>query len=226
MSLALPSSGADVVSGPVETALPIARKATVEDLPALHALWQRAELPWNELEKFVTEFQVVPGEDGMLAGAIGLQVDGTEGLLHSEAIFPGVDADEVRAALWTRMQIVARNLGAVRLWTLEDAPFWASVFARADKASAEGLKASFRDPEAAWLTFQLVDPARAQKLVDEQLALWEATRQSDSENLLDTIQRVRTAAFAIAGIVIAAMILMVVYVVLKRPDIAQRFLGR
>ncbi|KAB2655708.1 MAG: hypothetical protein DVB31_16170 [Verrucomicrobia bacterium] len=209
----------------VEPSGPSARKATIEDLPALHALWQRAGLPWNELERFVNEFQVVPGEEGLLVGAIGLQLDGAEGLLHSEAIFPGVDADEIRAALWRRAQIVARNQGAIRLWTLEDAPFWTGVFVRADKAAIEGLRASFRDPEASWSVHQLVDPARAQKLVDEQVAVWEASRQADSENLLDTIQRVRTAAFAIAGVLIAGMIFMIVYLGLRRPDVFRKILG-
>ncbi len=232
MSLALPSRPGNVASGsvepedPLEASRPVARKATVDDLPALQALWQRASLPWLELEKFVTEFQVVPGIDGLLLGAIGLQLDGSEGLVHSEAIFPGVEGDEIRAALWKRMQIVARNLGAIRLWTLEDASFWAAVFVEADPAARDGLKASFRDPDAAWLVHQLVDPARAQKLLDEQVAVWEATRQADSENLLDSIHRIRTGAFVIAGTVIAIMILMVVYVGLRRPDIFHRFLGR
>jgi hypothetical protein len=146
-------------------------------------------------------------------------------LLHSEAIFPGTEADEIRAALWKRIQIVARNLGAIRLWTLEDAPFWSAIFLRAEPAAIAGLKAAFRDPEAAWQVHQLVDPARAQKLLDEQVAVWEATRQADSENLLETIRRVRTGAFALAGFLIALMLLMIVYLGMRRPDLLRRVIG-
>ncbi len=226
MNQTLPGAGSDVASSPVEPIRPAARKANVDDLPALQALWQRAGLPWIELERFVTEFQVVPGEEGQLQGAIGLQLDGSEGLLHSEAIFPGTDADAIRAELWGRMQIVARNLGVARLWTLEDAPFWCHTFVRADPAAIQGLQAGFRDPEAAWLVCQLVDPARAQKLLDERLALWEASRQSESENLLETIGRIRTFAFTVAGVLIGGMLLMVVWVLMRRPDVLHRVIGR
>ena len=226
MSLALPCPRSDVTSASVEPIRPVARKATLDDLPALHALWQRAGLPWSELERFVTEFQVVPGDDGLLQGAVGLQIDGSEALLHSEAIFPGTDADEIRAASWTRMQIVARNQGVARLWTLEDAPFWKATFVRADPAAVQGLQAAFRDPEADWLVFQLVDPVRAQKLVDERLALWEANRHADSDELLNKINLIRTLAFTAAGLLIGAMLLMVVFVLVKRPDLLQRLMGR
>ena len=49
------------------------RRATVDDLPALHALWLAAQLPADKLKDRVTEFQVVEA-DGKFAGAIGVQI--------------------------------------------------------------------------------------------------------------------------------------------------------
>ena len=90
MTPTLPFTVSDVASLSVEDVPIRARRATVEDLPALQALWQRADLPWDQLDRFVTEFLVVPGEeDGMLLAAIGLQVDSDQALAHSEAILPG-----------------------------------------------------------------------------------------------------------------------------------------
>lgn len=203
-----------------------ARRATVDDLPALHALWQRAGLPWEQLERYVTEFIVAANEDGLVLAAIGLQADGDQGLVHSEAMAPGDIDEAIRAALWQRLQIVARNHGVARLWTLEDAPFWQATFLRATPADIAQLKASFADGEAAWSLFTLVDPARAQRLVDERLALWEAHRQADSTQFADTVSRIRQGAFALAGLVIVMMLAMVAYVVVRRPDAFQSILGR
>lgn len=203
-----------------------ARRATVDDLPALHALWQRAGLPWDQLERYVTEFIVVGNQEGLVLAAIGLQADGDQGLVHSEALAPCDDPDALRAALWQRLQIVARNHGVARLWTLEDAPFWQATFQRATPSDIAQLKASFADAEAAWLVSTLVDPARAQRLVDERLALWEAHRQADSSQFADTVSRIRQFAFAVAGLVIVMMLAMVAYVVARRPDAFQAILGR
>jgi N-acetylglutamate synthase-like GNAT family acetyltransferase len=226
MTLTLPGLGGAVGSGPVESVRPAARKATLDDLPALHALWQRAGLPWNELERFLTEFQVVPGDDGMLLAAIGLQIDGQEALIHSEALFPGYSEDDLRASLWSRLQIVARNQGVVRLWTLEDAPYWLGTFTAADSGAIQRLQASFRDPTAAWRCYQLLDPERAQKLVDERLAMWDANLKSEKSDLLDTVQRIRTFAFVFAAIVIGGILLLIVFVVLRQPHLIQRILNR
>lgn len=225
MTLTLPLIGSDVASTFVEDAPIRARRATVDDLPALQALWQRADLPWDQLDRYVTEFLVVPGEEeGTLLAAIGLQIDGDQALTHSEALFPGEDTDVLRSALWLRLQIVARNQGAVQLWTLEDAPFWRSVFTRAEPAVIQQLKSSFADPTAEWWTFQLIDPVKAQKLVDERMAIWEASRQADSTQLADSIQRFRQFSFLIVGVVIAMMAIMVLYVVIRRPEAFQQVL--
>ena len=41
-------------------------------------------LPAGELEKRLTEFQVVEAADGQIAGAIGVQIIRQHALLHSE----------------------------------------------------------------------------------------------------------------------------------------------
>jgi N-acetylglutamate synthase-like GNAT family acetyltransferase len=203
-----------------------ARRATVEDLPALQALWQIGGLPADELEKFLTEFQVVPGEgEGVLLGAIGLMVEGNDALLHSEALAPGDEGDEIRAALWRRLQIVARNQGIHRLWTQEDADYWRTGgFGVAPAETVSAATAAFVDKTATWLVCDLIDPAKAKQLVTEQMAIWHATRTQEADELQGKIRAFRNASIVIAAVVVVLMIGMVVFVLRQRPEILQRLL--
>ena len=49
------------------------RRATLDDLPTLLGLWEVNRLPALELERRLTEFQVVSRPDGVVVGAIGLR---------------------------------------------------------------------------------------------------------------------------------------------------------
>src|SRR5687767_6620537 len=60
------------------------RRATIDDLPKLAPLWREENLDVNDLEKRFKEFQVVEGPGGEIIGALGLQIAGQEGRLHSE----------------------------------------------------------------------------------------------------------------------------------------------
>lgn len=183
----------------------IARRATIDDLPALQGLWQNAGLPWEELEKFLTEFQVIPGEEGVLLGAIGMLVEGNQALLHSEAL--RTDDDELRAALWRRIQIVARNQGIFRIWTQEDASYWsASGFTVATAGDIAASGTTFMDPEARWLIAQLMDPAKAESIVQEQMAVWQATRAQEAEEFQSKVKLFRGFAFGIFAVVIILLL--------------------
>lgn len=203
-----------------------ARRATLEDLPALQALWQRAGLPWEELERFLTEFQVVPGEEeGVLLAGLGLMVEGNDALLHSEALATEENDDELRAALWRRLQIVARNQGIHRLWTQEDADYWrASGFVAASPAAVAGATAAFVDKSAAWWLCELIDPEKAKRLTTEQMAIWQASRAQEAEELQTKIRTFRNLALLLAAAVVAVMVGMVFFVLLRRPELLQRLL--
>ena len=100
------------------------RRATVEDVPALVALWKDDNLPWTDLEKRFKEFQIVAGSDGTVLGALGLQIVNFEGILHSEVFTHPEEADLWRDKLWERIQTVAVNHGLCRIWTKLSTPFW------------------------------------------------------------------------------------------------------
>jgi N-acetylglutamate synthase-like GNAT family acetyltransferase len=203
-----------------------ARRANPEDLQALESLWQQAGLPWDQLGGFLQEFLVVTEGDETVVGAVGLLIEGDDALLHSEAIHPAVDADAVRAALWRRMQIVARNQGVKALWTQEDAPYWqASGFDPAPADRVESSRASFMDRTATWRLFPLVDPNRIRDVLDEQFAILEASRLQSAETLQKRIRTIRLLAIVIA-LGFAAITLAIFFKIASaKPDIFRQILG-
>jgi len=60
------------------------RRATVDDLPQLIELWQIENLPWQELERRLTEFQVADDGTGQVVGALGIQIAVRQANIHSE----------------------------------------------------------------------------------------------------------------------------------------------
>ena len=72
------------------------RRATVDDLAALLALWEAMHFSVADLERRLTEFQIVESEDGTLQGAVGLEINDRNGRLHSEAFKDFALADTLR----------------------------------------------------------------------------------------------------------------------------------
>lgn len=163
-----------------------------------------------------------------MVGSVGLLIEGDDALLHSEAIHAAVDADVVRAALWRRMQIVARNQGVKSLWTQEDAPYWlASGFGPPSHDRIAACRASFMDPDPSlsWRLFPLVDPDRVRDVLEEQFAILEASRLQSAETLQKRIRTLRLLAIVIALGFAAAALLIFLRVASAKPDIIRQILG-
>ncbi len=226
MNLALPTGSLPVPFNAVDFAQKHStRRANLEDLPGLLALWETARLPGTQLEKFLTEFQVITNPDNSLVAAIGLQIDGDEALIHSEAIAREADGDACRLALWTRMQIVLRNQGVQRVWTLEDADYWRTVFRLAEAGEVAALRASFADPQATWYSLRVLDEARVNKLVNEQVLLRGGRLDGDRTELAESIRRFRIVAYSIAAVVIVLLVIFAVYMLVHREAL-QRAIQR
>jgi len=149
------------------------RRATLDDLPALTALWQAVHLPSEELTRRITEFQVAEVADGKIVGAVGLQVAERQGRIHSEAFLDSALSDSLRPMLWDRIQTVARNHGLLRLWTQEQAPFWGRCgLVSADGESMRKLPAIWRGGSPEWLTLKLKDDLETVMSLDKEFALF------------------------------------------------------
>lgn len=176
------------------------RRATTDDLEQLFKLWKDAQFPVDELEKRFTEFQVAASETGKVVAAIGLQVAGTEGKIHSEWFTDFALSDALRMPLWDRLQAVALNHGLFRLWTDESAPFWkkAAGFSSAPGELMGRLPEEFGAARGGWLVLRLKDEGADPDLLDAQFALFREAERLRLEKLLRRANAVKMVGTGIA----------------------------
>lgn len=198
----------------------VVRRATLEDLPALRGLWDIARHPTQELEKHLTEFQLVTRPDGILLGSAALRMVGQHGLLHSEAFYQSDQADSLRPLLWERLQILARNHGLVRLWTHERSAFWAQVgFHPARTEDLNRLPAALGDASAPWLCLRLRDESLLSSALEKEFELFQLMERQKSERMLERAKTLKWIAGLIAGgfIVGALGVLYMIFSRRKQP---------
>jgi N-acetylglutamate synthase-like GNAT family acetyltransferase len=179
------------------------RRATVDDIQALVALWKQERLPWEILEKRFKEFQVVEGEGGEILAALGFQIAGGEGRLHSEAFAHPEQADRLRKLLWERAQVQAKNHGLVRIWTQLATPFWRST----ELQTAEGevltkLPSEFGGFGGAWYYLQLREEGSPSLSLDQEFKLFQEAEKESTERLFRQAKILRVAAAVLSLIVL------------------------
>jgi hypothetical protein len=197
------------------------RRATVDDLKELTSIWAAMKYPVADLERRLTEFQIVETSDGRLLGALGMEMAGRYGRMHSEGFTDFGLADSLRPKLWERMQSVANNHGLVRVWIQETAPFWNRN--GLDPANAETLKklpAAWSTFPGLWLTIQLRDEAAVELSLDKELAKF---MEFEKARTAQAMRQARVLKF-IAGVVavlLAIAVGVVSFYVLKHRALLQ-----
>ena len=175
------------------------RRATLDDMANLSALWRSMQLPVQELEKRLTEFQVAESHDGKLLGAVGLQIARREGRVHSEAFADFSVADQVRPLLWERMQSLAINHGLVRLWTQEQALFWKHCGLHpATPEALQKLPPAWQSSPDEWLTLQLKDEIAAALSTDKEFAMFMEAEKQRTEKAFRQARVIKHVATLVA----------------------------
>ena len=160
------------------------RRATIEDIPQIVSLCQQENLPNIDLEKRFKEFQVVHTPTGEILGAIGLQISGNQGRLHSEAVLHPEQGDAVRQKLWDRIALVAQNFGLARVWIQSDAPFWHTIgFGPASGEVMSRLPAEFAGTSRNWSTLQLKEEGPTVSSIDKEFALFREAERERTEKM-------------------------------------------
>ena len=181
------------------------RRATLDDIGQLTALWNAMNFPAMELAKRPTEFQVTEGADGNLVGLVGLQIAERQGRIHSEAFKDFALADQLRPLLWERIHAVAANHGLLRLWTQEQAPFWNHCgLVKADAEALEKLPAVWRGPASDWLTLKLREDIAAVISLDKEFALF---KESEKQRTQRAFQQARILKMIATFIALALLVL-------------------
>jgi len=170
------------------------RRATVDDRAPLKALWTSMRLSPDELEKHLTEFQVVENSENEVIGAIGIQISGTHALLHSEGYSDFSVADAARQLFWIRIQTLASNHGIFRLWTQERSPFWKSFgFQPPNAETLARLPAGWKnDFDGGWLTLQLKNEEVITAAFENQFAGFLAEEKKSIERVSEKVQTFKT----------------------------------
>jgi len=196
------------------------RRATVDDLPGLKILWDRARLQVLDLEKRLTDFQLLASDAGDLIGAIGLHIEGKQGQVHSEAFAQPEQDAKFRDQVWERIQVVARNHGLVRLWTREAAPFWQQQagFAEASAELVEKLPASFGDAPGRWLMLQLREEHLAALSLEREFELFQAGQKQETEKLMQLGRKLKTILMFVLGVVLLIGFIFLLKLVIKNPS--------
>ena len=146
-------------------------------------------LPAGELEKRLTEFQVMVTADGQIVGAIGVQIIRQHALLHSEGYTDFSMADAARELFWERIQTIAAHHGVFRLWTQEKSPFWARWgFQPANAETLARLPEEWKCSDEKWLGIQLKDE-EAIAALDKELAQF---RELEKKRTAETLEQART----------------------------------
>jgi len=200
----------------------VVRRATVEDLPRLIELWQTEQLPWEELEKRLTDFQVAEA-DGVVAGMLGLALAGTDGFLYGEAIGRAELGDEIRLELWSRFQTLMLGHNVARLWTCSEAPFWrTNGFRDADARTMPELPVFLAGQPGRWRWLPLREPDSPTANIEKQFALLKAMHQQENERI---IRRARMLKIALTSLVVAVfgfLTLWAIYVGRIKPVLHRR----
>ena len=183
------------------------RRATLDDLPALRPLWEADRLDAAVLEKRLTEFQVVCDAEGLLLGAIGLQLSKPQGLLHSEVFADFALADTLRPVLWERVKAVSRNHSLARMWTRESLLFWRGQgFDPPDEEQLARFPAAFGAADAGPLfTLKLRDDPFAEMTPEQEEMLLKKPLREDTERMLRQARTLKLVA-AIAAIIFTVLL--------------------
>ncbi len=199
------------------------RRATLDDIDPLMALWQSMQFPADDLAKRITEFQIAVGAEQGIVGAVGLQISERQGRLHSEAFTDFALAEPLRSQLWERVQAIATNHGLVRLWTQEQAPFWSHC--GLDKAGAEALEklpAGWRTLPGSWLTLKLKEDIEEVISADKEFALF---MESERQRTQRAFQRGRILKFIATLIAVSVLLLVMAgafFLIRRNPQLLHR----
>jgi N-acetylglutamate synthase-like GNAT family acetyltransferase len=183
------------------------RRANVDDVAQLGPLLKATLLPAAELEKRFTEFQVVEDQEGKLVGALGMQIAGKHGNIHSESYTDFGLSDQLRPMLWERLQNVATNHGLVRLWTEETAPFWKQAgFRVGDEQSVKVFPSAFGSVDRPWLTLKLKEDVDNLVSLDKEFARFMEAEKARTEEMFAQAKMLKGIAWVVA-IVFALFVL-------------------
>jgi N-acetylglutamate synthase-like GNAT family acetyltransferase len=198
----------------------LVRRATLDDLGQMTALWGSMNFPLDDLTRRITDFQVAAGAAGKILGALGLQIAERQGRIHSEAFNDFALAERLRPLLWERVQAVATNHGLTRLWTQEAAPFWNHCgLVKPDAEALEKLPASWRVQAAPWLTLKLKEDIETVGSLDKEFAMFMESEKQRTQRAFHHARILKLIATLVALTVFVLVLGAAFFLFRKNPNL-------
>ncbi len=170
------------------------------------------------LEKQLTEFQVITDEAGQVIGGVGFQMLGKHARVHSEAFGDFGLADYARPALWQRIQTLATNHGLVRLWTLENSPFWSrNGFVQAKEDDFTNMPTGWDRFASGWFTLKLKDEEALASL-DKEFALFVESEKQRSADVMSKAKTLKTVFITFITLVALAFGAAMLWLLMKQKS--------
>ena len=193
------------------------RRATVDDLVTLRAIWLSMRLPADELEKCLKEFQVVEDAGGNVLGAVGIRFSKQFALLYGEGFSDFSIADAARELFWQRFEALAANHGIFRIWTQEASPFWRHWgFQPANAEILSQLPDEWRMSEDQWLTLQIKNEEAIKAALEGKLAGFMDAEKQQTTRVYENARTLKNIITVIGFAVGILCIGFAVYLLIRR----------
>lgn len=177
-----------------------------------------ARLPVEDFEKRFTEFQVAVDPQGLVVAALGLQIDGQNGHVHSETFRDLNEAEALRPILWNRLLTIARNHGLIRLWTRIGIVFFREKgFAAAEPLLQSKRPVSFGEPGEDWLCLKLREEMQSQLSLDQEYEIYLGSGKAAGEQVVRQAQALRVIAYAFLALVLIGASVLGLFIFRRLP---------
>ena len=188
------------------------RRATIEDLPRLQALWRTALLPDHALKRELTEFQLVEGGDGRLIGAVGIQLLGQDARIYNE-VWSHPESEQVaKAQLWNWLVKLIQSHGIHRVWTQEKSGYWQECgFVEPTESQVQMLPKAWRQFRGSWRFFTFYDE-RAEEIIAREIDYCQTVHEDD---LKQTKQWSQSLKWALSLLVVAIVFYYLILLILS-----------
>lgn len=193
------------------------KRATVEELPALRWLWQRANLSTVALERDLTDFYLLLDEDFTLLAAMGVHVESKEAWLHHLHFSHDPHDPELFGQFWERLRLLLINRGVQRAWTRQLPAAWRQE-GFTDPSSRESLHAPrHAQPDQPGLLVRPMRDARTAQLIEKKVAELSALREVSDRHMAQQTQRIRRIAYTISAVFISLLVYLTLRGILTLP---------
>lgn len=191
------------------------RRANIDDIPALQALWFRHDFDPEELEQRLIEFQVAESESGELHAAIGIRTAQRQALLHHEC-WSAEMTPSLRRNLATHAFSVCEKMQVWRVWTnLADIHWEEMGFDAASPEQLDELPPGFGDWKQSWMFRKLKEDIANNENLARQFELLKMENDVNNTRIAQTGKLMQLFGYLVVSVIVVAIILGVIAYIQK-----------